>query len=169
MSNHSSPGSCMVQHTRTETVRWTEAGARPLTELMIHSSLFVPEACPFFLEVYGKACQPSLGVTRVDGGEPLVDAVVKSVLDEPSKTENIRGMKDLMLHRYDSGSRVTLVVENEVSAALIHGILNPPLFLHPSIQPPITCSSTYPFLVHIFAIHPSTYRPIHLNRCQTKI
>ena len=42
-------------------------------------------------------------------------AVLSSVLNNFCKKENVKGMKDLILYRYDSAIRVTLVLQNIVS------------------------------------------------------
>ena len=42
-------------------------------------------------------------------------ALLSSVLDNYAKKENVKGMKDLVLYRYESASRVTLVLHNLVS------------------------------------------------------
>ncbi|KAJ7358748.1 EF-hand calcium binding domain 7 [Desmophyllum pertusum] len=39
-------------------------------------------------------------------------AVVSSVLNNISRKENVRGMRDLILYKYESAIRVTLVLQN---------------------------------------------------------
>lgn len=76
------------------------------------------------MEVYGKTCQPALEVTSIGSAkEHLEKAVIASVLTNSSKTENVRGMKDLILHRYDNAFRTTLVIENQVSLLVLNAYL----------------------------------------------
>ena len=49
--------------------------------------------------------------------ELMEKAVVTSVLNNISKKENVRGMKDLILYKYESDIRVTLVLQNMVRIA----------------------------------------------------
>lgn len=76
------------------------------------------------MEVYGKTCQPALEVTSIGSAkEHLEKAVIASVFTNSSKTENVRGMKDLILHRYDNAFRTTLVIENQVSLLVLNAYL----------------------------------------------
>ena len=49
--------------------------------------------------------------------EVVEKAVVTSVLNNISKKENVRGMKDLILFKYESDIRVTLLLQNMVRIA----------------------------------------------------
>ena len=49
--------------------------------------------------------------------EVVEKAVVTSVLNNISKKENVQGMKDLILYKYESDVRVTLVLQNMVRIA----------------------------------------------------
>ena len=49
--------------------------------------------------------------------EVVEKAVVTSVLNNISKKENVQGMKDLILYKYESDIRVTLVLQNMVRIA----------------------------------------------------
>ena len=75
------------------------------------------QSCPFLLEVFCNKCRPTLQVKSTLGNrdEFLNRAVLSSVLNNFSKKENVKGMKDLILYRYDSAIRVTLVLQNMVS------------------------------------------------------
>ena len=75
------------------------------------------QSCPFLLEVFCNKCRPTLQVksTLDNRDEFLNRAVLSSVLNNFSKKENVKGMKDLILYRYDSAIRVTLVLQNMVS------------------------------------------------------
>ena len=81
----------------------------------IHSFFF--QSCPFVLEVFCNKCRPSLQATVISENRSEVNqkAVLSSVLNNYSKKENVKGMKDLILFRYESTSRVTLVLQNLVS------------------------------------------------------
>ena len=46
--------------------------------------------------------------------EAVHKAVVSSVLNNVTKKENIKGMRDLVLFKYESSIRVTLVLQNMV-------------------------------------------------------
>ena len=46
--------------------------------------------------------------------EAVHKAVVSSVLNNTARKENVRGMRDLVLYKYDSTIRVTLVLQNMV-------------------------------------------------------
>ena len=68
------------------------------------------------LEVYCNRCRPSIQVNSVveNKNESVHKAVVSSVLNNVSKKENIKGMRDLVLFKYESSIRVTLVLQNMV-------------------------------------------------------
>ena len=68
------------------------------------------------LEVYCNRCRPSIQVNSVveNKNEAVHKAVVSSVLDNVTKKENIKGMRDLVLFKYESSIRVTLVLQNMV-------------------------------------------------------
>ena len=68
------------------------------------------------LEVYCNRCRPSIQVNSVveNKNEAVHKAVVSSVLNNVTKKENIKGMRDLVLFKYESSIRVTLVLQNMV-------------------------------------------------------
>lgn len=68
------------------------------------------------LEVYCNRCKPSIQVNSVveNKNEAVHKAVVSSVLNNVTKKENIKGMRDLVLFKYESSIRVTLVLQNMV-------------------------------------------------------
>ena len=77
---------------------------------------FFFKSCPFLLEVFCNKCRPILDVTSIpeNRNELLNKAVMSSVVNNISRKENVRGMKDLILYRYESAIRVTLVLQNMV-------------------------------------------------------
>ena len=77
---------------------------------------FFFKANPFLLEVYCNRCRPSIQVNSVveNKNEAVHKAVVSSVLNNVTKKENIKGMRDLVLFKYESSIRVTLVLQNMV-------------------------------------------------------
>ena len=79
------------------------------------------QSCPFSLEVYCNRCEPTLHVKFVTENRNEVSnkAVLSSVLNNFSNKENVKGMKDLILYRYDSAIRVTLVLQNLVSFSTV--------------------------------------------------
>ena len=74
------------------------------------------QSCPFLLEVFSNKCRPTLQVNSIleNRNEVVEKAVVTSVLNNISKKENVRGMRDLILYKYESAIRVTLVLQNMV-------------------------------------------------------
>ena len=68
------------------------------------------------LEVFCNKCRPILEVTSISDNksELLNKFVLLSVLNNFSKKDNVRGMKDLILCRYENPFRVTLVLQNMV-------------------------------------------------------
>ena len=65
-------------------------------------------------EVYSRDCEIILEPVKIDSYvETLEQAVVLSVV-ENSTTRNLKGMRDLILHRYEDETRVSLAVENKV-------------------------------------------------------
>ena len=68
------------------------------------------------LEVYCNRCRPSIQVNSVveNKNESVLKAVVSSVLNNVTKKENIKGMRDLVLFKYESSIIVTLVLQNMV-------------------------------------------------------
>ena len=68
------------------------------------------------LEVYCNRCRPSIQVNSVveNKNEAVHKAVVSSVLNNVTKKESIKGMRDLVLFKYESSIRVTLVLQNMV-------------------------------------------------------
>ena len=74
------------------------------------------QSCPFFLEVSCNKCRPTLQVKSFleNTNEIMEKAVVSSVLNNISRKENVRGMRDLILYKYESAIRVTLVLQNLV-------------------------------------------------------
>ena len=68
------------------------------------------------LEVYCNRCRPSIQVNSVveNKNDAVHKAVVSSVLNNVTKKENIKGMRDLVLFKYESSIRVTLVLQNMV-------------------------------------------------------
>ena len=80
-----------------------------------HLSLTL-QSCPFLLEVFSAKCRPTLQVNSIldNRNEVVKKAIVTSVLSNISKKENVRGMRDLILYKYESPTRVTLVLQNMV-------------------------------------------------------
>ena len=68
------------------------------------------------LEVFCNKCRPTLEVTSISDNksELLNKIVLSSVLSNFSKKDNVRGMKDLILYKYENPFRVTLVLQNMV-------------------------------------------------------
>ena len=66
--------------------------------------------------MYCNRCRPSIQVNSVEENknEAVHKAVVSSVLNNVTKKENIKGMRDLVLFKYESSIRVTLVLQNMV-------------------------------------------------------
>ena len=66
--------------------------------------------------MYCNRCRPSIQVNSVveNKNEAVHKAVVSSVLNNVTKKENIKGMRDLVLFKYESSIRVTLVLQNMV-------------------------------------------------------
>ncbi|XP_068726920.1 EF-hand calcium-binding domain-containing protein 7-like [Montipora capricornis] len=79
-----------------------------------NKGLELDQSCPFVLEVFCNKCRPTLQVTAISENQSQVNkkALSSSVLNNYSKKENVKGMKDLVLYRYESASRVTLVLHN---------------------------------------------------------
>lgn len=78
--------------------------------------IFTLQSCPFLLEVFSNKCRPTLQVNSIleNRNEVVEKAVVTSVLNNISRKENVRGMRDLILYKYESTIRVTLVLQNLV-------------------------------------------------------
>lgn len=85
-----------------------------LENMGYNKALELDQSCPFVLEVFCNKCRPSLQVTVISENRSEVNqkVVLSSVLNNYSKKENVKGMKDLILFRYESTSRVTLVLQN---------------------------------------------------------
>lgn len=68
------------------------------------------------LEVFCNRCRPTLEVTSISDSksELLNKIVLSSVLNNFCKKDNVRGMKDLILYKYESPFRVTLMLQNMV-------------------------------------------------------
>lgn len=85
-----------------------------LESMGYNKALELDQSCPFSLEVYCNRCEPTLHVKSITENRNEVSnkAVLSSVLNNFSNKENVKGMKDLILYRYDSAIRVTLVLQN---------------------------------------------------------
>lgn len=85
-----------------------------LVSMGYNHALELDQSCPFLLEVFCNKCRPILDVTSIpeNRNELLNKAVMSSVRNNISRKENVRGMKDLILYRYESAIRVTLVLQN---------------------------------------------------------
>lgn len=85
-----------------------------LENMGYNKALELDQANPFLLEVYCNRCRPSIQVNSVveNKNEAVHKAVVSSVLNNVTKKENIKGMRDLVLFKYESSIRVTLVLQN---------------------------------------------------------
>lgn len=81
---------------------------------MGYSKALEPDQVAFFVaEVYSRDCEIILEPVKIDSYvETLEQAVVLSVV-ENSTTRNLKGMRDLILHRYEDETRVSLAVENK--------------------------------------------------------
>ena len=81
------------------------------------------------LEVFSNKCRPTLEMNSIleSRSEVVEKAIVTSVLNNISKKENVRGMRDLILYKYESAIRVTLVIQNMVrllSGLQLNGIFS---------------------------------------------
>ena len=67
------------------------------------------------MEVFVKNCKATLDVAAVDGGKKVLEkAVIESVVSGHTKKDNVRGMKDLILYKYENETRTTIAIENQV-------------------------------------------------------
>lgn len=67
-----------------------------------------------------KNCEPKLTVIGVDScKEELNKALIGSVLKTGTKKESVKGMKDLILYKYESPVRCTILIENQVKTNTI--------------------------------------------------
>ncbi|EDO42554.1 predicted protein [Nematostella vectensis] len=80
-----------------------------------NKSLELDQACSFYLDVFVRNCEPKLTVTGVGGdSEDLEKALMTSVMrSSATHRENVKGMRDLILYRYDSNVRTTIMIENQ--------------------------------------------------------
>ncbi|CAH3028546.1 unnamed protein product [Porites evermanni] len=85
-----------------------------LESMGYNNALELDQSCPFLLEVFCNKCRPTLEVTSISDNksELLNKIVLSSVLNNFSKKDNVKGMKDLILYRYENPFRVTLVLQN---------------------------------------------------------
>lgn len=85
-----------------------------LENMGFNKALELDQSCPFLLEVFSAKCRPTLQVNSIldNRNEVVKKAIVTSVLSNISKKENVRGMRDLILYKYESPTRVTLVLQN---------------------------------------------------------
>ncbi|XP_020624882.1 EF-hand calcium-binding domain-containing protein 7-like isoform X1 [Orbicella faveolata] len=85
-----------------------------LENMGFNKALELDQSCPFLLEVFSNKCRPTLQVNSIleNRNDVVEKAVVTSVLNNISKKENVRGMRDLILYKYESAIRVTLVLQN---------------------------------------------------------
>lgn len=85
-----------------------------LENMGYNKALELDQASPFLLEVFCNRCRPTIEVNSVveNKNEAVRKAVVSSVLNNVTKKENIKGMRDLVLFKYESAIRVTLALQN---------------------------------------------------------
>lgn len=81
---------------------------------MGYNKALEPDQVAFYItEVYSRDCETKLEPVKIGSyGEILEQAVLLSIV-ENSTTRNLKGMRDLILHRYEDDTRVSLAVENK--------------------------------------------------------
>ncbi|NXF84074.1 EFCB7 protein, partial [Sclerurus mexicanus] len=95
-----------------------------LLSLGYNKALQMTEACPFVIAVHAERGKPRIRAVCLEtGGSQLSRALCSSVLNQ-GEARGLEGSDNILLHTYQSGSRITSVIENKSENKVIIHVNN---------------------------------------------